>query len=484
LPDALRPFAIVAVALATLLALLALRSCGDDGDRPLVTVPGALPEAEPFPDPFAWDEDREDELVARAAAGLAHGLYVFSPGGIEASAERTARWRSLIEQAAETADVDPDRLEGLVLLESAGREDALTAAGTEGAVGVAQIVAGTATTLLGMRVDVRESRRLTRRIDRALRRGRAAEAERLRARRRTVDERYDPQTSLAAAGRYLRLARERFDREDMAFVSYHMGMGNLESVLAAFGEDDPSWAQVYFDSTPQRHPQAHARLTGFADDSANYLWKVEAAIEAMRLYRSDPAELRRLAALQTAKNSAEEVLHPEGTTEIFDGPDELSAAFENGSILPLGRLEGLALDRDMGELAGRIDAPPTLYRGLRPEALALALYLGAKVREIAPGTTLRLTSTVRDRRYQQVLTHRNLEATRNYSLHTTGWAIDVARDYRDREHALAFQFVLDRLQALNLIAWVREPRAIHITVSRDAEQLLPLLGAYDASGSG
>ena len=30
------------------------------------------------------------------------------------------------------------------------------------------------------------------------------------------------------------------------------------------------------------------------------------------------------------------------------------------------------------------------------------------------------------------------------------------------EHALAFQFVLDRLQSLNLIAWVREPGAIHI----------------------
>jgi hypothetical protein len=263
-----------------------------------------------------------------------------------------------------------------------------------------------------------------------------------------------------------------------------MGMGNLEGVLAAFGEDDPSWAQVYFDSTPLRHPAAYARLAGFADDSANYLWKVEAAMDAMRLYREDLAELRRLAALQTAKNSAEEVLHPEPVTTVFDGPDELAAAYEDGSIVPLGRVAGLGLDRDMGELAGRLDAPVTLYRGLRPEALALAIYLSAKVREIAPRTTLRVTSTVRDRRYQGVLTHRNIEATRKYSLHTTGWAFDVARDYRDREHAQAFQFVLDRLQALNLIAWVREPRAIHITVSRDAEQLLGLLDAYDEAGTG
>jgi hypothetical protein len=35
--------------------------------------------------------------------------------------------------------------------------------------------------------------------------------------------------------------------------------------------------------------------------------------------------------------------------------------------------------------------------------------------------------------------------------------------------------VLDRLQSLNLIAWVREPGAIHITASSEANALLPLL---------
>ena len=70
---------------------------------------------------------------------------------------------------------------------------------------------------------------------------------------------------------------------------------------------------------------------------------------------------------------------------------------------------------------------------------------------------------MRDVAYQQLLVRRNREATHNYSLHTTGWAFDVARDYESRRQALAFQFVLDRLQVLNAIAWVREPGAIHIT---------------------
>ena len=118
----------------------------------------------------------------------------------------------------------------------------------------------------------------------------------------------------------------------------------------------------------------------------------------------------------------------------------------------------------MGELAGRLDVDRALYQGLRPEALAMALYIGAQVRSYAGGASpLIVTSTVRDQAYQDLLVRRNREATRNYSLHTTGWAFDVARVYRDGRHAEAFQFVLDRLQAMNVIAWVREPDAIHIT---------------------
>ena len=35
--------------------------------------------------------------------------------------------------------------------------------------------------------------------------------------------------------------------------------------------------------------------------------------------------------------------------------------------------------------------------------------------------------------------------------------------------------MLERLQSHNLIAWVREPAAIHVTVSRDADRLAAVL---------
>ena len=462
----------------------ALRGDGPAPGVPLVPTPsGGGSDGAPVPDPFAYDPDREAAFVERAAAGTSHVLYARSPGGAAATAERVAHWRPEIEAAAHAAGVEPDLLEGLVFLESAGREDAI-ASDIEGAVGLTQILAETGRNLLAMRVDVKRSARLTRRIDRALRRGRLLTVLALRRKRRAVDERFDAVKALAGTARYLTFARDRLGRDDLAFVSYHMGVGNLQDVLAAYGaEERPSYARLYFDSTPTHNVEVQRRLAAFGDDSSNYLWKLYAAREIMRLHRADQPELERLETLQTAKNSAEEVLHPSASTPRFSTPAELRAAWDGDviQVLPDDPVRtGLARHRGMGELAPRIGSVAGLYRGLRPEALALALYIAAQTREYAGGDgPLVVTSTVRDQLYQSRLVRGNGEATRNYSLHTTGWAFDIAREYRSERQALAFQFVLDRLQVLNVIAWVREPRAIHVTAAADAESLLPLLERLD-----
>jgi hypothetical protein len=425
------------------------------------------------PDPFAYEASREEEFVARATAGHSHVLYEKSPDGVLASARRVERWRPAIEERAEIAGVDPDLLEAMVFLESAGYPDARASDDLEGAVGLTQILAETATSLLGMRVDVKESERLTRRIARAEERGDAGRAERLRTRRAEIDERFDPDAALQGAGRYLTIAEDRFGSEELAVVSYHMGIGNLENVLAAYGEDDVTWASVYFGATPRDHPATYELLSGFGDDSATYLWRVYAAREIMRLYREDQDELRRLATLQTAKASAEEVLHPRSHTDVFETPEELDEAYMSGELRPFTDVRGMRLDPDAGELARRLDAEPRLYRGLRQEAHELAVYLAAGVRDVS-GTraSLTVTSTVRDLKYQRLLARRNAFATRDYSLHTTGFSFDVRRDYASRAQAVAFEYMLDRLQSLNLIAWIREPGAIHITASSEAGSLI------------
>jgi hypothetical protein len=479
-----RRFVVLATAVVLLAAAIVAgvfaRGDAPPAGVPLVpTPPGkAGKDSEPLADPYAWNPKRAGQLARRAAAGSSHLLYALSPGGVVASAERTDLQRPAVERAAKQAGVDADTLEALVFLESAGRADARAPGGLEGAAGLTQILAETGSNLLGMHVDLAASRHYTRLLARAERRGHPHRAAKLRSARAHVDERFDPDRALAGTARYLAIARKRFGREDMAFVSYHMGIGNLESVLHDFGGHNPSYTRVYFDSTPTRHVRAYRRLAAFGDDSSNYWWKLAAAREIMRLWRDDRPELDRLIALHAAKGSAEEVLHPAADTPRFNTPADLKHAWDSGDIVPFpdqAAVTGLRRDPRMGELAGRLHQRPGLYRGLRPEALALALYIGAQVRAISGQAPLVVTSTVRDGAYQDALVRRNREATRNYSLHTTGWAFDVLRSYRSRRQALAFQFVLDRLRTENAIAWVREPQAIHITVSSDAAALLPLL---------
>jgi len=473
----------IAIALTALAALivvvtLILRGGGDEPPPPAVLAPGA---GIPDQDPLAWTPERSDEYAERAADGWAHALYTRTADGLPTGIARTREWRDEIEAATEGTEISPDTLEAMVLLESAGRPEARASDDLAGAVGLVQIVAETGRSLLGMHVDLEASRRVTRRMQRAARRGQTERLERLRAERRRVDERFDPVKSLAGAVRYLEFAREQLGRDDLAIASYHMGVGNLQTALARYGQGTVPYVQLYFDSTPTHHGEAWRFLNGLGDDSSTYLWRVRAAREILDLARDDPDELERRTALMNERNSAEVALHPPDETDPYDDPDELRGARDEGEVAPLPRgylaRHGLRIDPQMGELARRVGEERPTYRGLRREALATLAYLGAGVRAIS-GTRrpLRVTSTVRDAEYQAELAGVEMQATDGYSLHTTGYAFDIARDYADRDQALAMQFLLDRLTALNLIAWVREPGAIHVTVSADAARLLEPMG--------
>jgi hypothetical protein len=417
-------------------------------------------------------------------------LYVKSPGGVVAAARRVARFRPLVERAVAGTGIDPDVLEAIVFLESSGRPDVIAGSDPAAAAGLTQILAETAQNFLGMHVNLAASRRLTHRIAVAVARGDAVAARRLRTQRRIVDTRFDPEEALAATVRYLMVARERFGRDDLAVVSYHMGIGNLENVLRDFaGADGPirdlvsrydlSWARVYFDSSPLLHRAAWQRLASFGDDSETYYWRVLASKEIMRLYRDDPGKLAELATLQRAKGSDEEVLHPAADTEQFDDPAGLEDAYRSGKLLHLPDRPAelhLRIARQMGALAADLGAAPLLYQGLRPQALALLLYLADRVHALSGGDApLIVSSTVRDRRYEGLLAPSNFEARERYSLHTTGYSFDIVRRYGSPAQAGAFQYELDRLQAQDLIAWVRHRKTIHVTVADGAATLIPAM---------
>ncbi|MFT4035502.1 MAG: hypothetical protein QM679_07995, partial [Patulibacter sp.] len=439
----------------------------------------------------------DDEYAERAAEGFSHPLYSQVPGGAIATAARVAKWRDAIERAAGASGspVDADTLEALVYLESAGRADAAATGNAADAVGLTQIVAGTGTDLLGMTIDVARSDALTKRIAKlrgqVLRwkangaqvayAGGVAKLRALRVARAKADPRYVPASALAGTVKYLQIAASKLGREDLALTSYHMGIGNLQSVLAAYGRESVSYVQLYFDVDPQRSPKAYGLLSRFQDDSATYYWRLLAAKALMARYRDDRQALASRAALVTQKASLEDLMHPPDDNPPFRTPSDVADAIDSGTLLrlPIAALNanGIAVSPSMGQLAPKLGASKAQYRSLRRGSLAMVVTVGAAVRALTGrGTYLTATSTTRDTRYQRLLQAETVQATHAYSLHTSGWAVDIGRTYRSGKQARMFQFVLTRMQALGLIAWVREPQAIHITASADAEQRLgPLL---------
>jgi Transglycosylase SLT domain len=482
------------VAAAGALAALVLALGLGDSDPPEVKVEQIVDAARSgggtgSGDPLAWSASQSEDLADRAALGTSHVIFEKSPGGVVLAAEHTAGWRDEIEAAADEHGVDPDVLEAMIFLESAGRPTVMADGTPRSATGLAQIIPSTATDLLGMRVDLERSIALTRQIAKAANRGKPELAEQLSRERAEVDQRFDPQHALAGAARYLQIAEERFGSEELAVVSYHMGIGNLESVIAAYtGEEVPDggaaglvdergldYPRLFFDSSPEEHADSWDLLAGFGDDSSLYYWRVRASQEVMRRWRDDPDALDARGDLITQKATLEELYHPEDDTDSFETADEVLEARADGDLvaLPADPSLGFRVTEQAGEMANELGSDPELYRALRPEALAALIYLATKVKKISgENEPLKVTSATRDQEYQDLLVGVNPEATQEYSLHTTGWSFDIRRDYASDAQAAAFQFALDRLRAHAILDYAYEPAAIHVTVSENARVLV------------
>jgi hypothetical protein len=226
-----------------------------------------------------------------------------------------------------------------------------------------------------------------------------------------------------------------------------------------------SYAKLLFDSSPLHHASAYAWLSQLGDDSSTYYWRVLAARQIMQLYRSNPAELDHQNSLQTASGSAEAVLLTAGT-RFFDSRQALAAAESNGTLLAL----------PSGSQATRDGIAPAGPLHLRREALATLLYIAAGTRSIGKSAApLQVTSAALDTADLPTAAHASHGLADSDPSHASGYAFDIARSYASPAQALAFQFMLDRLQTLNLIAWQRHRREIHIVAGPGASLLKGVL---------
>jgi hypothetical protein len=93
-------------------------------------------------------------------------------------------------------------------------------------------------------------------------------------------------------------------------------------------------------------------------------------------------------------------------------------------------------------------------------------YLSARVRDMSRvEQPLRVLDVAYDDAYAGLLLGRVPDTATHPAVHATGYSFDIGRRYGSGAQAETFQYVLERLEALGLIAWTRGERVIHVTVS-------------------
>jgi soluble lytic murein transglycosylase-like protein/uncharacterized protein YcbK (DUF882 family) len=384
-------------------------------------------------------------LERDAAIGMGRSFF---DGAVFTTAARVGQWRPLVVRAARAARIEPNLLEAIVYVESSGRADVTSGA----AAGLTQLKPAAARHF-GLHVSAAHANVLSRRIAHSWNARHIRQLKKWRAR---YDERFAPAKELRASAAYLAAARTVLGHEDLAIEAYHVGIPALRNTHATYGE-------LYFGSNR-------------VDD---YGLKVLSAERVMNMWRRHRGALAFEAAQQARKNSAEEYLHPLASTHRFGKPGAILRAEQHHALemIPVdARKTHVAISGTLGAEARKLGRARRLYRALRPQALDVLTYIGQRVHQLSGvRKPLLLTSAVRDNRYQSVLEHVNVNAAHSYSLHTTGYAFDIARTYANVRQGRAFQYVLDRLVAANAIAYIRESEAIHIAVAADAPAKLKLL---------
>ena len=410
------------------------------------------------------------EIASTRAAALGRGRTRSRPGPLHVEPGRSRRHRRSASRSggrwsnARRAGAASDRtsLEAIVFVESAGRPDVLAGDDVSRAAGLTQIVAATGRQFLGMHVDTDASRR-----SRADQSGRASRTARSAQRlggapppcRRAV-------RAAEVAARNGALPRRRRRTISVATISR---------------SSRTTWASGICSTSS---PRTAARRLVRAALLRLGARRARRGVATPRVARRHVARLllegarggTRHAAVPPRSRSARLRGAAPGEEELRRGGH--APALPDAALPHAGRDRARVeasrpATRSRATASGRTSRSAASWARRRTSSAVPVASTAACVRRRSTccstsaqrvhelsGARSRciVTSAVRDNRYQRVLMHVNPNAARTYSLHTTGYAFDIARSYASERQAAAFQFVLDRLQAVNAIAYIREAR--------------------------
>lgn len=435
--------------------------------------------------------------------------------------------RDVVTQAAAQVSPDPEfagYLTAIFAVESGGDANAQSGAG---AVGLAQLMPGTARDY-GLTVDRRRygklvaRQRLLRRMPRLspLWQSRVrAELETIKSTIPLADERLNPYRSALAGAKHLARLERRFGNLEWAVQAYHSGEGNIAKIVrlytaghlpryTASGEltkgDDwsiattitrnkLSWSQVVRDALPAKHPLTTQTLYGLKDWSWDYSLKVKAWRQCLDLYRTNPQAFEGFVGLYKNHDQMrswhladERLWYPEEHPKLWRwrSVNDLKEAFSQGVLIEIPNNPAFAqkFGIRLGSMGNYVDGADdrAAYKRVRPETAGLGVLIAGLYRQWPERTKslLTVTSLVRCQTYQAAIRKLRLErlsekqrAKRLYSCHREGVSLDLAFP-RDASGQQDLERTLTYLRYAGYVVWKRERDHYHVTLSPERREVL------------
>lgn len=251
--------------------------------------------------------DMTDELLAIRTERMidAQTFGILRDPRALAGAQRimSPKMQQIFEDAARRSGLSPTLIAAIAYLESWGDSSARSPTGPKGAM---QISGGTARSM-GLKVTYATRYKVTTAKKRVkLKSGKTVVrtvTHKTPYRVLVSDERTNPARAIPAAAAYLARMQNKFGGLDWAIFAYHCGEGCVGSMRAmteqAKGLKPPyTVAKMFFGATPAFNRDLYEGLKSEMerDFSPTYWFRIMRAQQLLALYKSDPAEFKRLAA--------------------------------------------------------------------------------------------------------------------------------------------------------------------------------------------
>ena len=316
-----------------------------------------------------------------------------------------------------------------------------------------------------------------------------------------VDERLIPSKAIPAMGKYLARLTSELGGQDLAIFAYHCGEGGVRGLVRTAREEEisnPTVPKIFFNCGPNFRPRLYEKVKMHLgrDYSPTYWFRIKRMEELIALYKKSPEQFKSL------WRSYQNQIDPRDRTPSrlwvwlkwqdlkYTDLTDLKDAKEKGELVRVfnkPRKFNFSLRVDgRGRIAEKDRVNQDLYLQLQPSAIGAILYIAYETHRLFDACKpnedfepLEITSLVRTKEYQKLLSNGNVNARTNFPTHLSGKVFDISYRRLSEEERECLWLVLNDMEWASLLDVTEESKAsmtYHIGINPQAEHFF--LSAY------